>query len=231
MKIGGFQKLTLLDYPEKMACIVFTEGCNLRCPYCHNAPLVTGCGQDEVDEAEVTALLDKRRGILDGVVITGGEPLLQPGLEEFIDRIKTKGYSVKLDTNGTFPERLRALVESGRADYVAMDIKNCPDRYAVTAGVKNINIGDVKKSAEILMNGKTPYEFRTTVVKPFFDKACFEKIGIWLAGADKYYLQPFMDSGNLVGGAEVSAYDSEKTAEFLDTVKKYIPSAEIRGGN
>lgn len=229
MKIGGLQKLTLLDYPEKMACIVFTEGCNLRCPYCHNAPLVTDCGQDCVDEADVLSLLDKRRGVLSGVVVTGGEPLLQPGLEDFIDRVKSKGYSVKLDTNGTFPDRLRALVDSGRADYVAMDIKNCPDRYAVTAGVKNINIDDVKKSAAILMRGGAPYEFRTTVVKPFFDTSCFEEIGRWLAGADRYYLQPFKDSGNLVGGAEVSAYDSEEMNAFLDEVKKYIPSAEIRG--
>lgn len=229
MKIGGLQNLTLLDYPDKTACIVFTNGCNLRCPYCHNASLVTHTNEYPlVDKAQVFALLKKRKGILDGVVITGGEPLLQEGIEEFIDEVKKTGYDVKLDTNGTFPDKLERLIRLKKVDYVAMDIKNCPRLYALTAGVKNPDIKAVEKSAAVLLKGDVPYEFRTTVAKPFFDKSCFTEIGVWLKGAQKYYLQKFKDSGDLVGGADVSAYSDAEMQEFLNEIKKHIPSAELR---
>lgn len=230
MRLGGFQKLTLLDFPEKMACTVFTEGCNLRCPFCHNASLVVNADSfEQVDESEVFALLKKRKGILDGVAITGGEPLLQKDIAEFIDEIKGMGYAVKLDTNGTFPDKLAELIESRRVDYVAMDIKNCPERYGETVGIKNYDVTNVKKSVEYLKQGKVAYEFRTTVVKPLFDKDAFMKIGEWIKGADKYFLQKFKDSGELIDGGGLSAYSDEEMSEFADIVKQYVPNVEIRG--
>lgn len=230
MKLGGFQKLTLLDFPEKMACTVFTEGCNLRCPFCHNASLVVNPGEyGETKEEEVFELLNKRKGVLDGVAITGGEPLLHKDIDAFIDRIKALGYAVKLDTNGTFPERLKYLIDTGRVDYVAVDIKNSPERYAETAGVKNFDVTPVLETVELLKRGKVGYEFRTTVVKPLFTAADFESIGKLIAGAEKYYLQKFKDSGELIAGENLSAYSDEEMTEFLNIVKKYVPAAEIRG--
>ena len=168
MKFNGFQKLTLLDYPGKVACTLFTAGCNLRCPFCHNASLVTHI--DNVvsyDEDEILDFLRKRQGILGGVCITGGEPLMQSGVTDFIKKVKELGFSVKLDTNGTFPEKLTMLAESKLIDYVAMDIKNCKEKYAVTSGITDLNIGNIEKSVEFLLSGKIPYEFRTTVVAEF----------------------------------------------------------------
>lgn len=230
MKLGGFQKLTLLDFPEKMACTVFTEGCNLRCPFCHNASLVVNPGEyGETKEEEVFELLNKRKGVLDGVAITGGEPLLHKDIDAFIDKIKALGYAVKLDTNGTFPDRLKYLIDTGRVDYVAVDIKNSPERYAETAGVKNFDVTPVLETVELLKSGKVGYEFRTTVVKPLFTAADFESIGKLIAGAEKYYLQKFKDSGELIAGENLSAYSDEEMTEFLGIVKKYVPAAEIRG--
>lgn len=230
MKLGGFQKLTLLDFPEKMACTVFTEGCNLRCPFCHNASLVVNPGEyGETKEEEVFELLNKRKGVLDGVAITGGEPLLHKDIDAFIDRIKALGYAVKLDTNGTFPDRLKYLIDTGRVDYVAVDIKNSPERYAETVGIKNFDVTPVLETVELLKRGKVGYEFRTTVVKPLFTAADFESIGKLIAGAKKYYLQKFKDSGELIAGENLSAYSDEEMAEFLGIVKKYVPAAEIRG--
>lgn len=230
MKLGGFQKLTLLDFPEKMACTVFTEGCNLRCPFCHNASLVVNPGEyGETKEEEVFELLNKRKGVLDGVAVTGGEPLLHKDIDAFIDRIKALGYAVKLDTNGTFPDRLKYLIDTGRVDYVAVDIKNSPERYAETVGIKNFDVTPVLETVELLKRGKVGYEFRTTVVKPLFTAADFESIGKLIAGAEKYYLQKFKDSGELIAGENLSAYSDEEMAEFLNIVKKYVPAAEIRG--
>ncbi len=230
MKLGGLQKLTLLDFPEKMACTVFTEGCNLRCPFCHNASLVVNLGQfEETKEEEVFALLAKRKGVLDGVAITGGEPLLHRDIDVFIDRIKALGFAVKLDTNGTFPDRLKNLIDTGRVDYVAVDIKNSPERYAETVGIKDFDVAPVRETVEILKNGKVDYEFRTTVVKPLFDKAAFEAIGKWISGAKKYFLQKFKDSGELIAADGLSGYTDEEMQEFLGVVKKYVPNAEIRG--
>ena len=229
MKIQGLQKLTLLDFPERVACTVFFAGCNFRCPFCHNASLVVDIPpQGDVTEEEFFSFLKKRQGILDGVCVTGGEPLLQPNIEEFIRKIKEMGYAVKLDTNGSFPEKLKSLVESGLVDYVAMDIKNCPEEYGVTAGVPNLDVSSIIKSVVYLKEGHVPFEFRTTVVKGYHTKESFEKIGQWLQGTEKYFLQNFVDSGDLIG-KDTKGCSEEEMQEFLTIVSEYVPSAKIRG--
>ena len=201
MIIKGFAKLTLLDYPGRVACTVFTGGCNFRCPFCHNASLAIRAREvDTIPESEVFELLKKRKGILDGVCITGGEPLLfGDELYDFIIEIKKLGYAVKLDTNGSFPERLAALIEAGLVDKVAMDIKNSPEKYALTAGVENFDIASILKSVELLKSSGVDYEFRTTVVKELHSASDFEAIGKMIEGAKAYFLQSFVDSGDLIG--------------------------------
>ncbi len=200
MKINGFQKLTLLDFPGKVACIVFTAGCNFRCPFCHNASLVTHIDDSEVfSENEILDYLKKRTGIIDGVCITGGEPLLQPDLEDFIKKIKCMGFAVKLDTNGSSPEKLISLIEKGLLDYVAMDIKNSKEKYPLTAGVDNLNLSDIEKSVSYLLENHIPYEFRTTVVKDMHTPQDIVSIANWISGAEKYFLQNFVDSGDILG--------------------------------
>ena len=229
MLINGFQKLTILDYPGKVACIVFTPGCNFRCPFCHNASLVTHIDRETyIDVDEVLTYLKKRQGLLDGVVITGGEPLLQDGIEEFIAEIKSLGYAVKLDTNGSFPEKLISIVEKGLVDYVAMDIKNSKEKYGMTVGVENFDITPVEKSVDFLKQGKVDYEFRTTVVKDFHTLEDIQDIVVWLKGAHKYFLQNFVDSGDLItdGLEPVSAL---LLKEMKEKATEFIPSVEIRG--
>lgn len=229
MKFNGFQKLTLLDYPGKVACTLFTAGCNLRCPFCHNASLVTHI--DNVvsyDEDEILDFLRKRQGILEGVCITGGEPLMQSGVTDFIKKVKELGFSVKLDTNGTFPEKLTMLAESKLIDYVAMDIKNCKEKYAVTSGITDLNIGNIEKSVEFLLSGKIPYEFRTTVVAEFHTPQDIGEIAKWIKGADKYYLQNFVDSGDLIEDG-LCAVSPETMQNMRAVAAKFIPNAEIRG--
>ena len=229
MKFNGFQKLTLLDYPGKVACTLFTAGCNLRCPFCHNASLVTHI--DNVvsyDEDEILDFLRKRQGILEGVCITGGEPLMQSGVTDFIKKVKELGFSVKLDTNGTFPEKLTMLAESKLIDYVAMDIKNCKEKYAMTSGITDLNIGNIEKSVEFLLSGKIPYEFRTTVVAEFHTPQDIGEIAKWIKGADKYYLQNFVDSGDLIEDG-LCAVSPETMQNMRAVAAKFIPNAEIRG--
>ena len=229
MRIQGLQKLTLLDYPEKTACTVFTAGCNFRCPFCHNASLVVHISKEtEIAEKEFFSFLEKRKGVLDGVCISGGEPLLQPDIEVFLQKIKDLGYAVKLDTNGSFPNKLKWLVEQGLVDYVAMDIKNCKEAYGLTAGMDNIDLDAVCESVSYLKEGHVPYEFRTTVVKNYHLKENFELIGQWLQGSEKYFLQNFVDSGDLING-KVRGCSKEEMEEFLQTVQKYVPSAKLRG--
>lgn len=229
MRIQGLQKLTLLDFPERTACTVFTAGCNFRCPFCHNASLVVNIPKEaEISEEDFFAFLQKRIGILDGVCVSGGEPLLQPDIEQFIRKIKDMGFAVKLDTNGSFPDKLIHLVENGLVDYVAMDIKNSPETYAFTAGTETLDIVSVKRSVSYLKEGHVPYEFRTTVVKHYHSKESFEEIGRWLAGTDKYFLQNFVDSGDLIG-KNTRGCSEEEMKEFLEIVKKYIPTAKLRG--
>ena len=176
MDIQGLQKMTLLDYPGRVACTVFLGGCDLRCPFCHNGGLVLGPMPAGLDSEELLAFLRKRRGLLDGVCVTGGEPLLRPGLPGLLREIRALGYSVKLDTNGSHPQRLRAVVEAGLADYVAMDVKNSPGRYAETAGVPGLDLRPIRESVAFLLEGTVDYEFRTTVVEQIGRASCRERV-------------------------------------------------------
>ena len=229
MYIIGFQKLTILDFPGKVACILFTPGCNFRCPFCHNAALVTHIDKDTyVDEDEVFAYLKKRQGILEGVVITGGEPLLQDGIEEFIGKIKDLGYSIKLDTNGSFPDKLISLVEKGLVDYVAMDIKNSKAKYMTTIGVNNVDMSAIEKSVEFLLQNKVDYEFRTTIVDGFHTTQDVQDIVVWIKGAHKYFLQNFVDSGDLIE-AGLSPVTLDTLREMKEKATEILPCVEIRG--
>ena len=228
MNIQGLQKMTLLDWPGKVACTVFLGGCDFRCPYCHNSELVSGTLPPAMEEEALFAFLEKRRGILDGVCVTGGEPLLSPGLPEFLERIRALGYPVKLDTNGSSPDRLRRVWETGLVDYVAMDIKNCPEWYAQTAGVPRLDPAPVMESAAWLLAGRADYEFRTTVVRQFHDEEAMEKIGRWIRGAKRYYLQAFADR-DTVPVSGLAACSGEEMERFADVVRPFVPSVQLRG--
>lgn len=224
--IGGLQKVTLLDYPGKVACTVFLKGCNLRCPYCHNPEFVIPKEHTEhISEEELFSFLLLRKGKLDGVCITGGEPTLYRRLPELIRRIRDIGYLIKLDTNGTNPDMLKHLLRKKMLDYVAMDIKNCPSRYAETCGADVIK--QVRESSELLLHDGVDYEFRTTVCHPLHSAREFTEIGKWLKGAKRFYIQPFVDSGHLLGGG-VFAMTKPELEALLNAVKPYIPAAELR---
>ncbi|MEL7622248.1 MAG: anaerobic ribonucleoside-triphosphate reductase activating protein [Clostridiales bacterium] len=234
MLIGGIQKLSLLDYPGKTCCTVFTIGCNYRCPFCHNASIIQGQIQEEIQPGqtippeEILAFLQKRRGLLDGVCITGGEPLLQRELEDFIHEIKALGFAVKLDTNGSYPARLRQLIQSKAVDYVAMDVKNTPDNYGRTIGVSNFDVSPVNESISILLSNKVPYEFRTTVVREFHTGEDLIAIARWIRGAEHYYLQSYVDSKDVLMPG-LSSYTKEEMQAFLELVRPILPSSELRG--
>ena len=227
MNIQGFQKLTLLDYPEKVACTVFTGGCNLRCPFCHNAGLVCTPNAGVSFESEVFAYLSRRQGLLDGVCVTGGEPLLQPDLQDFLARVKQMGYLVKLDTNGSMPERLRNLLSTGLVDRVAMDIKSSPEGYARAIGC-HADFSKFCESVDLIKAAGIDYEFRTTAVKGIHTVSDFESIGKWLAGDSPYFIQRFVDSGNLLGEG-CQAFSEEEHDALLSAVKPYLPHASLRG--
>ena len=227
MNIQGYQKLTLLDFPGRVACTVFTGGCNLRCPFCHNAGLVRTPFSLANSEEELLSYLASRRTLLDGVCVTGGEPLLQSDLPAFLRKLREMGYAVKLDTNGSLPDRLQELLATGLVDYVAMDVKSSPQGYAAATGRE----GDVTpflQSIRLLKESGIPHEFRTTVVKGIHTAADIDEIGKLLAGSTRYFLQPFRDSGNLLGHG-CSAFSEAEMSAFLDIAKKYIPAAELRG--
>ena len=227
MNVQGYQKLTLLDFPEHVACTVFTGGCNLRCPFCHNASLVLNPREGANLEEEVLSYLAGRKGILEGVCITGEEPLLQPDLSDFVKRVKNMGYSVKLDTNGSDPDALAKLLSTGMIDYVAMDIKSSPEGYEAAIG-KAFPIERFQRSAEIIRSSGIPHEFRTTLVKGIHRTEDMDGVGKWLAGEEKYFLQGFVDSGNLLGEG-FEAFSAEEMQEFLRVIRKYVPTAKLRG--
>lgn len=220
MKFAGFQKLTLLDYPEKTACTVFTSGCNFRCPFCHNSGLAFTAQTPECtfSDDEIIDYLAGRKGKIDGVCITGGEPLLNSGIDDFAARVHEAGFLVKLDTNGSIYDRLERFIKNGLCDYVAMDIKNTPEKYALSAGCF-VDVENVKKSVKLLKRGFVDYEFRTTVVKELNAKEDFAAIGEWLCGAKKYYLQKFKDSENV---------PEHNFTAYSDDEMKAI-AAELRG--
>ena len=229
-KISGLQKLTLLDFPGNVACTVFTNGCNMRCPFCHNASLVVRADeQEEYNMEELFSFLKKRAGLLEGVAITGGEPTLYSGLDEFIKKVRELGYKVKLDTNGTRPSVLKELIDNNLLDYVAMDIKNSQEKYGKTVGLgDSFDLSPIEESKNILMSGKVDFEFRTTVANPLHQREDFYKIGEWLRGNEKYFLQQFKDSGDIIGN-QISAYGEVEMEVFINILKPFVPNAQIRG--
>lgn len=228
MKICGLQKTTLLDFPGHVAATVFTGGCNLRCPFCHNSELLGNDAPPAFTEEEIFRFLSRRKGILEGVAITGGEPTLQPDLRNFILRVRELGFLIKLDTNGTQPDVLKALCSDGLIDYVAMDIKTCKERYPAVAGIPSVNMASIEESMDFLKGGSVPYEFRTTVVKELHSAADFEKIGPWIAGCPNYYLQNFIDSENVLKPG-FSSCSREELLSYLQIVRPWVGQASLRG--
>ena len=228
MKIHGLQKMTLLDFPGHVACTVFLGGCDFRCPYCHNYELVDGSAPAVMDEGELFAFLEKRRGLLDGVAVTGGEPCLRPDLPDLLRRIRAMGFGVKLDTNGTHPALLRAILDEGLVDYVAMDIKNRPEKYAQTAGLASVDLAPIRESVRLLMQGQTDFEFRTTVVDELHEEGDFEAIGAWIAGARRYFLQCFTDRDSVPFG-NLHAPTPERLRRYADIMRRYVPDTRVRG--
>lgn len=228
MKLCGFQKTTLLDYPGHIAAVIFTGGCNFRCPFCHNSELLDMKTEGSFTPEEILGVLKKRAGVLEGVCITGGEPLLQADLTDFIRDIRALGLDIKLDTNGSRPEKLIQLGEDGLLDYVAMDIKNGPTHYEKTAGCPGMDLTAIKASVSWLKQWNRPYEFRTTVVRELHKREDFQEIGEWIAGAQNYFLQNYVDSGNvLIPG--FSSYSKEELISFSEVVKPYVGKIELRG--
>jgi len=242
MKLSGIQKLTLLDYPGKTAATVFTPGCNFRCPFCQNSALVehrrsvgTTSACQDADEQEYPleeffAFLEKRRGLLDGICITGGEPLLQPRLDRFCARIKEAGFAVKLDTNGTSPDLLERLINRGLVDYVALDVKNAPYRYGETVGRPGFDIAPIRASIDCLLEGSVPFEFRTTVVRELHTPDNLEDLACWIAGAPAWFLQEYRDSDTVLAGkGALHAYPVEDIQALLPCLQAYVPHTRIRG--
>lgn len=227
MNFAGMQKLTLLDYPGKVACIVFTKGCNFRCPFCHNASLVEGGQGPLISGTEVLAFLSKRMGVLEGICISGGEPLLQKDIADFMRKVKKLGYAIKLDTNGSNPEILKELIREGLVDYVAMDIKNSFAKYDQTCGTE-VDISKIKKSIEILKTSGIDYEFRTTLVNELHTLSDVEEIGKELKGNSKYFLQSFVDSGDILCPG-MSAIDEKTVKKMEEKVRENLPNAVVRG--
>ena len=229
MRIGGLQKLTLLDYPDKVAATVFTVGCNFRCPFCHNFSLVAGDGDklEEMTQDEVLQFLKKRSSVLEGVCVTGGEPLIQPDIEQFLRSAREMGYKIKLDTNGAFPDKLARLIEQGLVDYVAMDVKNSKELYGKTVGCA-VDLKAVERSVELLKSGVVDYEFRTTVTATFHTQESVKAMAKWLSGAKRLYLQQFVDSGDLID-ATVTGVDETTLKRFCDIAREFVPNTEIRG--
>ena len=234
MIISGLQKMTLLDYPGKVACTVFLQGCNFRCPFCHNSDLLGADGPDQIPEETLMTFLKKRVGLLDAVCITGGEPTLQKDLPDLLRKIKELGYLVKLDTNGNRPAVLKALVEAGLVDYVAMDIKNSPARYGETAGVPNMDLSHVEESIRYLLAGRVDFEFRTTVAEELHTPEDFTAIGLWLSALDadhkapKFFIQPYVDRESvLMDGLHTPT--GEKLNKMRENVASYVLCANLRG--
>ncbi len=228
MTFHGFDTTTLLNFPGKLACTVFTGGCNFRCGYCHNASLVFPAEEGKIDEAAVLKHWEKRKGILEGICVTGGEPTLRPELAGFLRRMKEAGALTKLDTNGSRPDVLSRLFEEKLVDYTAMDIKASPALYPVISGTDAVPVSDICRSVALVMDQSPDYEFRTTVTRELFTEETFHEIGSMIRGAKAYYLQAFRDSGALL-----SENFHPPEADFLkraqDIMLTYVERVEIRG--
>jgi len=220
--------MTLLDFPGVVSCTIFLGGCDFRCPFCHNFELIDGTAQPVMDEDELIEFLKGRKALLDGVAITGGEPLLHKDILNLITRIRAEGYKVKVDTNGYHPDRLKEILDSGLVDYIAMDIKNSPEKYAETCGLETIDLDTIKQSISLLMNGDTDYEFRTTVIGEFHEDADFDKMGEMIRGARRYFLQRFTDRDSVpYGNLTAPSFDDMK--RYAEIAKKYVPDTQLRG--
>ncbi len=228
MIIHGLQKMTLLDFPGQVACTVFLGGCEFRCPFCHNADLLDMSAPGIMNDDELLEFLKKRKGLLDGVAFTGGEPLLRKDLPKLLARVRDIGYKIKVDTNGDHPDLLKEIVQAGLADYIAMDVKNSPARYAETIGWETFDTAPIDESIQFLLSGQVRYEFRTTVVKQFHDEASFEAIAQWIDGADRYELQGFVDR-DTVPFAGLEACSREEMEHFADIVRPHVKTVELRG--
>ena len=232
--IAGLQKMTLLDFPGKVSCTVFLQGCNYRCPFCHNSELLDRAGEPFMEEEAFLKFLEKRKGLLDGVCVTGGEPTLYKGLPEFLKAIKDMGFLVKLDTNGSRPEVLKTVVQAGLVDYVAMDIKNSPAGYPETIGLKKADMDAVAESAAFLMEGNIGYEFRTTVVKQLHSEESIAQMGAWLASLvpgkkpEKLFLQSFVDR-DTVCFSGLEAPEEDTLARYVELLTPYIGQVTLRG--
>lgn len=229
MKICGLNKTTLLDYPGKVAATIFVASCNFRCPFCHNSSLVLhGDREPEISQEEILDFLQKRKGILEGVCVSGGEPTLYPELHDFLAKIRKLGYSVKLDTNGSRPDMIRDLTADHLVDKIAMDIKACPEHYGLLCGLSYPNLDPIMESADFLLTGSIDYEFRTTVVRELHTEKDFREIGQWLKGASAYYLQAYKDSPDVLQPG-FSSYSYEELVSFRDILRETMDLVEIRG--
>lgn len=228
MKICGLQKTTLLDYPGHVAATVFVGGCNFRCPFCHNGSLLSNNAEEILSQEELFRFLKRRRGILDGVCITGGEPTLSSGLADFITAIKDMGFLIKLDTNGCRPHVLKSLNAAGLLNYVAMDIKGGHSHYSCIAGIPGLPLEPIEESVSFLMESGIPYEFRTTVVKELHDETDFLDIGLWLEGCSRYFLQSYADSREVLCPG-FHACTKKELLTYADLLKPYIPGVSLRG--
>lgn len=227
MNFAGLQKMTLMDYPQVVSCIIFTQGCNFRCPFCHNSSLVDGVYENEITETEILDFLEKRKGLLDGVVISGGEPLLHSEIYSFIKKVKELGFLVKLDTNGSNPDLLKKLVEEKLVDYVAMDIKNSPEEYSLASGTEKF-LDKITESKDFLLQNFVDYEFRTTIVKGIHTKDSLLSAAKWISGAKRYFLQNYKDSGEILSPNGLSPFNDEELQIILQELLPVIQSTCIR---
>jgi pyruvate formate lyase activating enzyme len=234
MIISGLQKMTLLDYPGKVACTVFLQGCNFRCPFCHNSDLLCGEATQPISENDFLAFLKKRQGLLDAVCVSGGEPTLHPDLPKLLSAIRSLGYSVKLDTNGSRPDMLKRLLDDKLVDYVAMDVKNSQDFYPLTCGLENMEISSIEESLRLLMHASVPYELRTTVCAQLHNAASMQRMGMWLVHlADGHpipalYIQPYVDRASVLTRG-LRTPDETTLQEFMTILRPYVQHISLRG--
>ncbi len=229
MDIFGLEKLSLVDYDGKVASTVFTGACNFRCPFCHNAPLVTGLNTlESMNERYIFDYLQSRKNILDGVCITGGEPTLNSDLPAFCQKLKELGFSVKLDTNGTNPKMIKTLVDNGLCDYFAMDIKSSPDGYGKVVGIDNYDVKTVSKSIEYFLTDATPYEFRTTLISEFHNEQTVSQMGAWIKDAKAHFLQKFKDNGACIKGG-LTPVNKALAVKFKEILEQYVEKVQLRG--
>ena len=229
MKISGWEKLSLVDFDDYVCTTVFCANCNMRCPFCHNAFLVIGASSaPSIPYEEVKSYLSKRKGILEGVCISGGEPTLSPDLPSVLKDIKSLGYKIKLDTNGYRPDVIRECIDSGLVDYFAMDIKNSPSLYGKTAGIADFDMSRIENSVNLIMRSGIEYEFRTTIVREFHTPHDLQEAGEWIRGARAWYLQAFRDSGNLIG-AGLTGYDADSLHAMAELIRPYASLTGLRG--